>query len=141
MMPCTHRQRVPSLIMSPRVRRLSLINTKGLACSHLHLLPPLGTLLNNYAHIFDLLTRMRQAVDHPYLIVYSKRKCEREARGDGSLGQPLIANGSTDCDICQELPTCRIVSTCCGAAFCRSCVEEYVSTAVTGAGDDHDPHE
>ncbi len=26
-----------------------------------------GTLLNNYAHIFDLLTKMRQAVDHPYL--------------------------------------------------------------------------
>ena len=30
-----------------------------------------GTLLNNYAHIFDLLMRMRQAVDHPYLVVYS----------------------------------------------------------------------
>jgi DNA repair protein RAD16 len=27
-----------------------------------------GTLLNNYAHIFDLLMRMRQAVDHPYLV-------------------------------------------------------------------------
>ncbi|CAI5466108.1 unnamed protein product [Closterium sp. Yama58-4] len=27
-----------------------------------------GTLLNNYAHIFDLLIRLRQAVDHPYLV-------------------------------------------------------------------------
>jgi DNA repair protein RAD16 len=30
-----------------------------------------GTLLNNYAHVFDLLIRLRQAVDHPYLVVYS----------------------------------------------------------------------
>jgi DNA repair protein RAD16 len=91
--------------------------------------------LNNYAHIFDLLTRMRQAVDHPYLIVYSKREFERQAARDSNSNQPLVANGSTDCDICQELPTGRIVSTCCGAAFCRSCVLEYMSTAVTGAGD------
>jgi DNA repair protein RAD16 len=32
-----------------------------------------GTLLNNYAHIFDLLTKMRQAVDHPYLYVQNRR--------------------------------------------------------------------
>eukprot|EP00955_Chlamydomonas_euryale_P059473 357392-Chlamydomonas_euryale.AAC.45 len=30
-----------------------------------------GTLLNNYAHIFDLLIRLRQAVCHPYLVVHS----------------------------------------------------------------------
>ncbi|KAF9590105.1 hypothetical protein IFM89_030853 [Coptis chinensis] len=30
-----------------------------------------GTLMNNYAHIFDLLTRLGQAVDHPYLLIYS----------------------------------------------------------------------
>ncbi|CAB9496901.1 regulator of chromatin subfamily A member 3-like 1 [Seminavis robusta] len=94
-----------------------------------------GTLLNNYAHIFDLLTRMRQAVDHPYLIVYSKRNCER-ASNSGDSSQPLVANGSTDCDICHELPTGRVVSTCCGAAFCRSCVLEYVSTAVGGTDDE-----
>ena len=29
-----------------------------------------GTLLHNYAHIFDLLSRLRQAVDHPYLVVH-----------------------------------------------------------------------
>ena len=28
-------------------------------------------MLNNYAHIFDLLIRLRQAVDHPFLVVYS----------------------------------------------------------------------
>lgn len=28
-------------------------------------------MLNNYAHIFDILIRLRQAVDHPYLVIYS----------------------------------------------------------------------
>lgn len=74
----------------------------------------IGTLLNNYAHIFDLLTRMRQAVDHPYLIVYSKRNCEHAA---SAVGQPRVANGSVDCSLCQELPTERVVSSCCGAAY------------------------
>merc|ERR1711865_1006207 len=30
-----------------------------------------GTVLHNYAHIFDLLAKLRQAVDHPYLVVHS----------------------------------------------------------------------
>ena len=30
-----------------------------------------GTLLHNYAHIFDLLIRLRQAVNHPYLVLHS----------------------------------------------------------------------
>ena len=29
-----------------------------------------GTVLNNYAHIFELLSRLRQAVDHPYLVLH-----------------------------------------------------------------------
>ncbi|CAM9481009.1 unnamed protein product [Ascophyllum nodosum] len=35
-----------------------------------------GTILNNYAHIFDILIRLRQAVDHPYLVIYSSTKRE-----------------------------------------------------------------
>jgi SNF2 family DNA or RNA helicase len=30
-----------------------------------------GTLLHNYAHIFQLLSRLRQALDHPYLVLFS----------------------------------------------------------------------
>ena len=30
-----------------------------------------GTLMHNYAHIFELLSRLRQAVDHPYLVTCS----------------------------------------------------------------------
>ncbi|CAJ1333232.1 unnamed protein product [Effrenium voratum] len=29
-----------------------------------------GTVLHNYAHVFDLIMRLRQAVDHPYLIIH-----------------------------------------------------------------------
>ena len=85
-----------------------------------------GTLLNNYAHIFDLLTKMRQAVNHPYLIVHSKRSTTREAGQRAAAA----ANGATDCAICHEPPTGSIVSTCCSEVFCRSCVIEYLSGAL-----------
>ena len=31
-----------------------------------------GTVLNNYAHVFELLSRLRQACDHPYLVLHSR---------------------------------------------------------------------
>lgn len=83
-----------------------------------------GTLLNNYAHIFDLLTKMRQAVDHPYLIVHSKKNHNKIVQGG-----PAVANGSTDCELCGETPTDRVLSTCCKSAFCRSCVVDMMTLA------------
>ena len=88
-----------------------------------------GTLLNNYAHIFDLLTKMRQAVDHPYLIVHSKKNHTKLAQGG-----PAVANGSTVCEICDETPTDRVLSTCCNSAFCRSCVVDMMTVADVGQG-------
>ena len=70
------------------------------------------------------LTKMRQAVDHPYLIVFGKKNHAAQALQQSSVP---VANGSVDCDICNEPPTDRVVSTCCGAAFCRSCVVEYMA--------------
>jgi len=68
--------------------------------------------------------RMRQAVCHPYLVVYSKKGfSEQASTGNG----PTVANGSTDCDICHEHPTDRVLSSCCHAAFCQSCVRDYMS--------------
>lgn len=81
-----------------------------------------GTLLNNYAHIFDLLMRMRQAVDHPYLVIYSKK----DIKAVGSNGLP-VSNGSSDCVICHEPPTDGIVSSCCETQLCRSCVIDYMA--------------
>ena len=42
-----------------------------------------GVLLQNYAHVFDLLIRLRQAVDHPYLVVYS------QTAGPSKTNKPL----------------------------------------------------
>ena len=92
-----------------------------------------GTLLNNYAHIFDLLMRMRQAVDHPYLVVYSKRDALRQA------GEAAIANGSIDCEICHEPPTERVKSSCCGAHFCRGCVMDYMTSLLSESDEAHTP--
>ncbi|KAH0671284.1 hypothetical protein KY289_025777 [Solanum tuberosum] len=39
-----------------------------------------GMLMNNYANIFNILTRMRQAVDHPYLVEYSSSALARSGR-------------------------------------------------------------
>ena len=81
-----------------------------------------GTLLNNYAHIFDLLTKMRQAVDHPYLIVYNKKNMKKTS--------VAVSNGEAICDLCSETPTERIVSSCCEAGFCRACVTDYLSSSI-----------
>jgi len=66
---------------------------------------------------------MRQAVDHPYLIVYSKKNTA------GRKAAP-VANGTTDCEICHESPTDRVLSSCCQSGFCRECVVEYLTSAV-----------
>ncbi|KAL7436913.1 hypothetical protein ACHAXH_003095 [Discostella pseudostelligera] len=80
-----------------------------------------GTLLNNYAHIFDLLIRMRQSVDHPYLVIHSKK----DVAGQEALSRQV----RDDCELCHEPPTDRVVSTCCSASFCRACIMEFMATS------------
>ncbi|KAG5606812.1 hypothetical protein H5410_028304 [Solanum commersonii] len=77
-----------------------------------------GTLMNNYAHIFDLLTRLRQAVDHPYLVVYSSTAlARRESTNDaGSVEQP--------CGLCHD-PVEDPVVTSCTHVFCKSCLIDF----------------
>jgi DNA repair protein RAD16 len=110
-----------------------------------------GTLLNNYAHIFDLLIRLRQAVDHPYLVIYSK--------SNPALQVPLLTTTNVDahtqqqqrpvmdqkpfltfckseefeneegkeCGICHEDVEDAILAKC-THIFCRVCVEEYMES-------------
>ncbi|XP_021856387.1 DNA repair protein RAD16 isoform X1 [Spinacia oleracea] len=81
-----------------------------------------GTLMNNYAHIFDLLTRLRQAVDHPYLVIYSRANClrnENVAEDD---------NGEQICGICHD-PAEDPTVTSCGHHFCRICLIDFSSSA------------
>uniref|UniRef100_A0A0D9WZD1 RING-type domain-containing protein n=1 Tax=Leersia perrieri TaxID=77586 RepID=A0A0D9WZD1_9ORYZ len=77
-----------------------------------------GTLMNNYAHIFDLLTRLRQAVDHPYLVAYSKT-AEHKNEGIGTM--------ESQCGICHNL-TEDAVATSCEHVFCKNCLIDYSAT-------------
>ncbi|CAD6223686.1 unnamed protein product [Miscanthus lutarioriparius] len=78
-----------------------------------------GTLMNNYAHIFDLLTRLRQAVDHPYLVAYSKTAEHPE--GMKNEGNDTM---ESQCGICHSLAE-DVVVTSCDHAFCKTCLIDY----------------
>uniref|UniRef100_M4BU92 Uncharacterized protein n=1 Tax=Hyaloperonospora arabidopsidis (strain Emoy2) TaxID=559515 RepID=M4BU92_HYAAE len=99
-----------------------------------------GTLLNNYAHIFDLLIRLRQAVDHPYLVIYSKSNPALQ------LPNPVVSlveekpfdtsrSSSPDderlCKICHECIEDGVIAKC-GHEFCRECVKEYIESLPSG---------
>jgi DNA repair protein RAD16 len=58
-----------------------------------------GTLLHNFAHVFHLIMRLRQAVDHPYLIVHGSLK-----NSDGSdTAIPTQSRGEADvCSLCMK---------------------------------------
>ncbi|GAB2215035.1 hypothetical protein Drorol1_Dr00019409 [Drosera rotundifolia] len=79
-----------------------------------------GTLMNNYAHIFDLLTRLRQAVDHPYLVVYSAVNALKTGG--------TIENDNTEqsCGICHESVEDPVVTSC-SHVFCKACLMDYSS--------------
>jgi DNA repair protein RAD16 len=79
-----------------------------------------GTLLHNYAHIFDLLTRLRQALDHPYLIVYG-----------ADYTVPTAADEKDSAGICtlcsddiESHESAAIAN--CGHKFHMDCAKEYI---------------
>eukprot|EP00927_Polykrikos_kofoidii_P064952 TRINITY_DN60756_c0_g1_i1.p1 TRINITY_DN60756_c0_g1~~TRINITY_DN60756_c0_g1_i1.p1 ORF type:complete len:1235 (+),score=198.80 TRINITY_DN60756_c0_g1_i1:101-3805(+) len=84
-----------------------------------------GTLLHNYAHVFDLIMRLRQAVDHPYLIVHGSFRSE-----NGPM--PTQSRGDSDvCALCQDDvdDAASRVAAQCGHCFHRDCVSEYLEEA------------
>ncbi|CAI9787751.1 unnamed protein product [Fraxinus pennsylvanica] len=76
-----------------------------------------GTVMNNYAHIFDLLTRLRQAVDHPYLVEYSLTAMERK-------GKSVDTSNGEQCSLCHDLVEDPVVTSC-SHVFCKSCLIDY----------------
>jgi DNA repair protein RAD16 len=73
-----------------------------------------GTILHNYAHIFQLLSRLRQALDHPWLVT---QKLDNERSSNGL------------CGLCQE----RIDEECialnpCRHAFHRLCFAQFAES-------------
>ncbi|XP_049377528.1 ATP-dependent helicase rhp16-like [Solanum stenotomum] len=82
-----------------------------------------GTLMNNYSDIFDLLTRMRQALDHPYLVEYSSTVVDRS----GSTNN--VGYIEQSCGLCHDLVEDPIVTSC-THVFCKSCLISF--SAVMG---------
>lgn len=71
-----------------------------------------GVVLNNYANIFTLITRMRQLLDHPDLVL--------KRHGVGA-GQNFV------CQLCDDELEDPIESKC-HHLFCRLCITEYVES-------------
>eukprot|EP01134_Creolimax_fragrantissima_P003731 CFRG3731T1 len=77
-----------------------------------------GVLLNNYAHIFDLLMKMRQAANHPYLVLYGR-------------GRAAAGDTQDVCGVCQEDAEDAIRAKC-KHVFCREDIRMYLNSAIDG---------
>lgn len=87
-------------------------------------------MLNNYAHIFDILIRLRQAVDHPYLVIHSQSRSQGSQQV--SFATETSPKQDPDCDdlqcgLCKDPAEDRVTAGC-GHHFCRSCVMDYMET-------------
>ncbi len=94
-----------------------------------------GTILNNYAHIFDILIRLRQAVDHPYLVIYSDTikdyNATNETDGaDASYSKKMkkADDGNLQCGLCHE-PAENPRKSKCGHLFCKDCALDLIENA------------
>jgi SNF2 family DNA or RNA helicase len=82
-----------------------------------------GTAMHNYAHIFELLARMRQCLDHPYLVVHGK---------DAENSMNAAAPGFYDlCACCnaqiQDAADCAVAQ--CRHTFHRDCASQIIDEA------------
>eukprot|EP00793_Prasinoderma_coloniale_P006089 PRCOL_00004563-RA len=91
-----------------------------------------GTVLNNYAHIFDLLVRLRQSVCHPYLVVHSATNRASSEDADAAAA-PSESAPAALCGICYDAAD-DPVTTACGHAFCRACIQGMLEMHASQAG-------
>ncbi|KAJ2792253.1 DNA repair protein rad16 [Coemansia linderi] len=77
-----------------------------------------GTVLNNYANIFELITRMRLAANHPDLL---RLKVDAKAKVGADSSDTLV------CVICNEEAEDPILSKC-KHVFCRADAQMYVES-------------
>lgn len=82
-----------------------------------------GVVLNNYANIFTLITRMRQLADHPDLVL---KKMKRPGKDEASSGIGALP-GVIICQLCDDEAEDPIESKC-HHKFCRICIAEYVKS-------------
>ena len=92
-----------------------------------------GSVLHNYAHIFELLARLRQACDHPYLVIHSKSaNVKRDAPDAPKVESPADAGDTMKhyCGMCQdEIEEEDAALASCKHIFHRECIMQYASCA------------
>ena len=105
-----------------------------------------GSVLHNYAHIFELLSRLRQACDHPYLVVHSKNnatktlpdinkraKVSGDAKASDNDEAIMVAAVNEPkywCGMCQEEVDAEDAALSgCKHVFHRECIMQYASCA------------
>ncbi|CCG22654.1 Rad16 protein [Candida orthopsilosis Co 90-125] len=76
-----------------------------------------GVVLNNYANIFTLITRMRQLADHPDLVL--------KRYGTNQVADHI--DGVIMCQLCDDEAEEPIESKC-HHRFCRMCIQEYIES-------------
>ncbi|KAK7261116.1 hypothetical protein RIF29_27420 [Crotalaria pallida] len=74
-----------------------------------------NTLMKNYAHILALISRLRQAVCHPYLVEFSETATSRDGNMDNTGTVEQV------CGICKAVAE-DLAVTPCGHIFCNSCL-------------------
>jgi len=93
-----------------------------------------GSVLHNYAHIFELLARLRQACDHPYLVIHSKSaNVKKDAPDAPKVEAPAEADEPKFyCGMCQdEIEAEDAALAGCKHIFHRECIMQYASCAPT----------
>ena len=91
-----------------------------------------GSVLHNYAHIFELLARLRQACDHPYLVIHSKSaNVQKDAPEAPKVDSPATADTPKYyCGMCQdEIEEEDAALASCKHIFHRECIMQYASCA------------
>ncbi|OIT00341.1 helicase-like transcription factor chr28 [Nicotiana attenuata] len=78
-----------------------------------------GTLMNNYTHVFATITRLRQAVDHPYLVLCSSTDLTSVNKDDGDVEQ--------SCSLCKDTVEDPIVTSC-THVFCKTCLMNFAES-------------
>ncbi|XP_049414588.1 ATP-dependent helicase rhp16-like [Solanum stenotomum] len=71
-----------------------------------------GTLMKNYFHMFATIVRLRQVVDHPYLVA-----CGNKEAGDVEQA----------CDLCQDAVEDPVVTSC-SHVFCKACLIDFAES-------------
>ncbi|KAL6058508.1 SWI/SNF-related matrix-associated actin-dependent regulator of chromatin subfamily A member 3-like 1 [Balamuthia mandrillaris] len=104
-----------------------------------------GSVLKNYAHILELLLRLRQACNHPYLVLNSKRtgpqdvsKIVQRYQAEVNSGNQIACNRLRDiiaawadeeCVLCLESMEEPVVTPC-GHLFCKACILRHLHSGL-----------